>query len=172
MDVKTLKELENIKQKDLSSKDDVIYCEETSKIYSFNDEGELEPVSINGEPLKFNNYELNKQIVAQLTPLDNIKIQQKTRMLNNFYESSKNKYYMLLCKEYDYYTLFVKDENESNNTFGKTVVEILQELNGEIYSIDMDKLQLTIEIWIKPNGMEEPLVFYLFGYDSGVVCYA
>ena len=169
MNVKTLKELEAIKPEDLSEKEALVYCEETSKIYSFNEEGKLEPVSVNGESLKFNNYELNKQIVAQLTPLDNTKIQQKTRMLNTFYEETKNKYYMLLCKEYNYYTLFVKNEKELNN-FGKTVVEILQELDGEIYAID--RIQSAIEIWIKPNEIEEPLVFYLFGYDNGVVYYA
>lgn len=169
MTVETLQELEALKPEDVSPKDDMIYCRETSKIYHFNEEGKIENIALSGEPLKLNNYEMNKQIVAQLTPMDDIKIQQKTQMLNTFFNDTRNTFYMLLCKEYNYYTLFVKEKNGTNKNFGKIVVEILQEFNGEIYAID--KVDSAVEIWIKPQNETEPYVFYLFGYDRGVVYY-
>ena len=39
------------------------------------------------------------------------------------------------------------------------------------YSIENDSTGGALEIWIKPEGEETPLVFYLFPYDQGVVYY-
>jgi hypothetical protein len=117
-----------------------------------------------------NLYELNKSIVNQLTSMTKEDLENKYQLLNDFLDQTTDNYYMLLCKEYNYYTIFAfKDDPEYNN-FEKTVIEILDEV-GEIYSIELTEDKSAIEIWIKPDGEESALVFYLFPYEAGVVYY-
>jgi hypothetical protein len=76
---------------------------------------------------------------------------------------------MLLCKDYNYYTIFSYSLMPSFQTFGEAVCTIISEL-GSVYSIEQLE-DGAIEIWIKPNGEESPYAFYLFPYDAGVVYY-
>ena len=55
-----------------------------------------------------------------------------------------------------------------NKPFSDTVIEIITAL-GDIYSIEPTEYDDAVEIWIKPNEEEMPMVFYLFPYDTGVV---
>ena len=82
-----------------------------------------------------------------------------------------NNHYMLLCKEYNYYTIFESDAVLINTpTFGEAVYEIISNI-GDVFSIDATDDGTAIEIWIKPDGQESAFVFYLFPYDAGVVYY-
>ena len=79
-----------------------------------------------------------------------------------------NKHYMLLCNEYNYYTIFEEERIVMNKPFSDTVIEIITEL-GEVYSIETVEDNSAVEIWIKIAEEETPMVFYLFPYDMGVV---
>ena len=76
---------------------------------------------------------------------------------------------MLLCKDFNYYTIFTKDDILGSSLFAETVIMILTEL-GKIYSIEQLE-DGAMEIWVKPKGEENPYAFYLFPYDAGVVYY-
>lgn len=115
-----------------------------------------------------NLYDLNKSIVNQLEPLTLDKLFDKAQIIENLYNSTHNVHYMLLCKEYNYYTIFEADNNPIV-TFKAAVCDIINEL-GYVYSIEC-KDEVAVELWIKPLDKEEPLVFYLFPYDQGVVYY-
>lgn len=112
-------------------------------------------------------YEINKQIIAQMPALTSEQIAEKKQLLKNYQLHNVNWYFMLLCKEISYYTLFVIDEINSNEKFEDVVIECIQNV-GEIISIEEEKEAKSIEIWVKPEE-GEPLVMYLFGYDRGVI---
>ena len=115
-----------------------------------------------------NLYELNKTLVNQLSPLAKEEIFNKEKEFISLRKRFANKHYMLLCKEYGYYTVFEEEQIIMNKPFSDTVIEIITEL-GEIYSIEPTEYDDAVEIWIKPNDEEMPMAFYLFPYDTGVV---
>lgn len=148
-----------------------VYCEEDQQLYVWQENDGWQPVKVNNEDgISMNLYDLNKTIIAQLNPLGFDDIAAKITILDDYCNKSGNTHYMLLSKEYNYYTIFEYDNMLSMPSFGAAVCEITSNL-GDIYSIELTEDQGAIELWIKPEDLEEPIVFYLFAYDSGVVYY-
>ena len=81
-----------------------------------------------------------------------------------------NIHYMLLCKDYNYYTIFESDTMTSIPNFSAAVCEIISKL-GKVMSIELTETEDAVEIWIIPEGEESAFAFYLFPYDAGVVYY-
>ena len=165
--VQNLKSLHAIKN---HKNGELAYIEDTKEIYAWSDEhNDWLKIETNSQGIDLNLYELNKSIINQLTPMTKEEIFSKEDMLNDYRYFSENTYYMLLCKDFNYYTIFSYSVMPSFETFGKAIITIISEL-GEIYSIE--QLQNgAIEIWIKPAEEESPYAFYLFPYDAGVVYY-
>ena len=112
-------------------------------------------------------YDLNKQGYAQLLPYDETQIQDAITWINEFSDKNKGKYYMLLCKEISYYTVFEKDFLEYDClSLGHGVIECLNNV-GTIHGID-DNGEGALEIWVKTSD-EEVYCMLLFNYDVGVV---
>ena len=122
-------------------------------------------------------YDLNRQMVKSLPPMDEEgKIAFINNIFNKFIEKDSNKYYMLLCKELSYFTVFHKDDINTDN-FAETIHQLLSE-RGTIITAgwDNEKNQNSIEYWVSvktpiennPN-YTEIYCFYLFRYDEGVV---
>ena len=115
-----------------------------------------------------NLYELNKQAMAQMPALTNEEIDKKKKLLKNYQMHNVNQYFMLLCKDISYYTLFaINNEEHIPDRFQDVVIECAQNV-GTLVSIEEEKDAGSIEIWVKPKD-GEPLVMYLFGYDRGVI---
>ena len=148
-----------------------VFCEEDGKIYTWQEDSGWGPVGFENKGISMNLYDLNKSVISQLPALTYPEVMVRMEVVQELYNSAKNRHYMLLCKEYNYYTIFenVISDNSSSN-FSSTVAEIIFNV-GDVYSIDKTKDNLAIEIWIKPINEESPLVFYLFPYDEGVVYY-
>ena len=163
--IKKLKTLNALQNHD---ENEIIFCEENEKYYTWQENDGWQEVQINGNGVSMNLYELNKSIVNQLTPLTISEILDKAQIIEDMHNTVRNIHYMLLCKEYNYYTIFEADDNPIV-TLKVAVCDILEEL-GNIYSIE-DKGDGAIELWIKPFNEEEPFVFYFFPYDKGVVYY-
>ena len=163
--IKKLKTLNALQNHD---ENEIIFCEENEKYYTWQENDGWQEVQINGNGVSMNLYELNKSIVNQLTPLTISEILDKAQIIEDMHNTVRNIHYMLLCKEYNYYTIFEADDNPIV-TLKVAVCDILEEL-GDIYSIE-DKGDGAIELWIKPFNKEEPFVFYFFPYDKGVVYY-
>lgn len=107
------------------------------------------------------NYEMNQQVVKQKEPLSASEIEQKKPLLTDF-AKAHNKYFMLLCRDTYYFTLFVKGSDGTK--FCDDVIECAQ-TQGQIKAIDLADV---IEIWVE-TPEEEPRVMYLFPYDEGVI---
>ena len=120
--------------------------------------------------LSMNLYDLNKSIFNQLEPMTNTDISDKINLIEELHSEFMNNHYMLLCKDYNYYTLFECDTMLNMPSFGAAVCEIISNIGG-VYSIEWAEDHGAIEIWIKPDGEEDVFAFYLFGYDAGVVYY-
>ena len=148
---------------------ELVYCEDTKNIYRLVD-NEWTKIEINNqEGLSLNLYELNKSVVSQLDPMTTQDISSKMDLLMEYFHKSNNYYHMLLCKDYNYYTIFNLDDTLSFPNFAGAVCTIISEL-GDVYSIEQLE-DGAVEIWIKPAGEESALAFYLFPYDKGVVYY-
>lgn len=142
------------------------FCNEDEKYYIYNNEWSVIDPSMD---LGLNLYELNKSVVSQLPPMTMAEISDKMTLIEDYYDKSSNNFHMLLCREFNYYTIFSNDSMISFPTFSGAVCSIITEL-GKVYSIELQE-DGAMEIWIQPEGTETPLAFYLFPYDAGVVYY-
>lgn len=118
--------------------------------------------------IELNLYDLNKSVINQLEPMTPDEIINNLSTIKEYYHKSNNSFHMLLCRDYNYYTIFAPDEIMSSD-FVATIYDIIVNL-GTVYSIENTE-DGAIEIWIKPEGEEMPYAFYLFPYDAGVVYY-
>lgn len=163
--VKTFEELCNLPQKfEIGA---VAQCEETEKIYYYTEKGwkEAEGAKID-DGLSLNLYDLNKNLVAQLPPLTKKELQNYVEELDEYHDAAAANYYMLLCHDYRYYTILHFNPESNYDSFGKTVIDCLNNA-ADIISMEFDKEQNTYEIWVRID--EQIYVFYLFEYDRGVV---
>ena len=111
-------------------------------------------------------YEMNKEFMEKEKVLTNKIIkEEKIPLLSDFLKNSKQKYYCLLNPNYHYLTVF----NFNSQNFKKGSIEIIQLCKdlGQLKGIYEESG--TIEIWIQLNDSKKIEVFYLFGYDKGMV---
>lgn len=146
-----------------------ILCEENHTIYTWKND-DWEPIKINSEGISMSLYDLNKSIINQLKPMETSDFFEKTKLFKELKETTNNRYYMLLCKDFNYYTIFAENSNIAMPHFVSVISEIVMEL-GKVISIEFTEDKNAIEFWIIPEGEENAYVFYLFPYDSGVVQY-
>ena len=147
-----------------------IYCEEDGKIYSWQENDGWGQIEFENKGISMNLYDLNKSIMNQLEPMSNTDIAKKIELFEGLRLKHMNIHYMLLCKDYNYYTIFEADSMTTIPNFGAAVCEIVSNL-GKVISIEFTEAEDAIEFWIVPEGEEEAFVFYLFPYDTGVVYY-
>jgi hypothetical protein len=108
-------------------------------------------------------YDFNKQGMAQEKPLDAINLnRQVMNMVRDI--ATRSKYWMLLCRERNDYTIFII------LTVKGTCNELIPTLTnrGEILSIDKQK-DGNYEIWIRDTLTQENFAYYLFDYTSGII---
>lgn len=140
------------------------YIADTKKVYQYKDTAWQE-IIVEGGGIEVSLYEMNKQIISQMPILDQAGREKGKKLIDNMTKSISSDYYMLLCKDKDYYTLFVKDSN-SNEKMSDIVIECAEFL-GEVKSIDLTQDASAIEIWITDNN--NSYVMYLFDYKEGVI---
>ena len=145
---------------------EICYCEEEQKIYRWTNLT-WEPYKFSGE--NFNTsvttYELNKQVFTQLPSLTTDEELEKCKETISTLRNSNNQYYLLLCNELYYYTIFrITDYSDEN--FEDVVIECLQDW-GEIKSVYYNKDYYYVECWVKKDN--DCNLFLLFDYDGGVI---
>lgn len=115
-------------------------------------------------------YDMNKQLIHQLPELDLDTIHQKKEMIYNFCNVTANHYYMLLCRDTNYYTLMHRIGGDASLDTIADVVTECAETQGTIKSIERTEDGCAIEIWVD-NAEDDVYVMYFFPYDGGVeVC--
>lgn len=144
-------------------------CSDTNEVYCWDEDTGWSLINVETKGLELNLYDLNKNIIEQLNPLTTNEVSMKMGLINEYYQKANNTYHMLLCRDFNYYTIFNYDNMLTFPDFAGAVCTIITEL-GEVYSIELLE-DGAMEIWIKPTGEESPYAFYLFPYDAGVVYY-
>ena len=113
-------------------------------------------------------YEINKMIVAQLPAMIKDTQLEPGKQIVKTYTHKHNTpvgYYMLLCNDIRYYTVF-EVHNHSEENVEDIVIECLQD-NGVIQQINYNDNKTAVECWIKnENGV---FMFLLFDYNWGVI---
>lgn len=123
-------------------------------------------------------YELNKTAVSSLKKMNNTEINNALEKVLEWYYSLQDndilpQYFMLLNRDYNYYTLFVDTKTFLDS--GKRFIQELKDLltnwyaDKDIRAIDVEKNSAAVEIWAMWDG--NPTVAYLFPYDKGVIEY-
>lgn len=111
-------------------------------------------------------YDLNKQIISQLPNMEDF--EEAKQIITDYHNNMSNKYYMLLFRELNYFTLFnINPYDEIELVFEDEVIECLKNL-GNIKSITMCDSEGSVECWVT-TADDNTVVGYLFGYDGGVI---
>ena len=109
-------------------------------------------------------YEINKNLMKEDKPLDPIAINIAVKKAADGVLASFKKYWMLLCRERNDYTVFIV--NGANNL----EKELKETLLNRGYLLSIDKQEDgNFEIWIRDSITEENFVYYLFDYTFGIV---
>lgn len=109
-------------------------------------------------------YEINKNLMKEEKPLDPIAINIAIKKAADGILASFKKYWMLLCRERNDYTVFIV--NGSNNL----EKELKETLLNRGYLLSIDKQEDgNFEIWIRDSITEENFVYYLFDYTFGII---
>lgn len=165
---KSLKSLKDYTEKHGRFQDgDIIEVQDEDQLYFYKDNSWHElPGKINVDSnIEISLYDLNKQVMAQLEPFDIDKWKQAEKDIDEWDSNIKASYYMMLCKEKSYYTVFTDDGYEFHG-LGAAVRECL-EFVGNVVSIDINSN--VIEIWIRE--LDDAYCLHLFDYDQGVVSF-
>lgn len=113
-------------------------------------------------------YDMNKSIIGKKKPMQTQELLEKKQNIRNFVNKTNNKYYMLLCRELNYYTLFDKqDLLIIKDNIEDAVIECAQDY-GDILNIN-ESGEGAIEVWIRNNEDKNVYMLLFFPYDLGVV---
>lgn len=175
-----LKKFSHIKSLPNPQDGDLAYCEERHEYYSYNAGlGIWKKREVNTKAAsEISLYELNKNMYSNQGPItDEEIIKEKINIVKDYYNNTKNKYYMLLCREKSYYTILNHKNTDMDLDFenlGHAVTQLFFEQGWEIYDIYLNENTNAIEIWTRdPNCQEDNVIhcMMLFGYDLGVVTF-
>ena len=140
-----------------------VYSVEDDGIFRWDPVAGWEPVPVEGG-ISMNLYDINKQVISQLPDLDADELQSKRQLINNYCTKNANTFYMLLCREINYFTLFHRSSSEADD-LGKEALLCAKDI-GTIKAIDENDCG-AIEFWVADE--ENTYVMLLFPYDSGVI---
>lgn len=105
-----------------------------------------------------NLYELNKQVMAQLPPQDEVTMNHNWNVIGDWFGKDQDRWFMLMCKERSDFTLFHITDNQFTKGL-QELKEVLEE-RGQILAIQYQHGEDAFEIWVKSE--QEVFMFMLF----------
>lgn len=115
---------------------------------------------------ELDNYDIHKQLYAQIEPNQERIDKQLTNIGAWFSAKYPCKFFMCMCKEINWYTVFHMKSMNYNKA--KDEIEKTLRFRGEIIDIEYVHAEDAYECWVK-NSENEIEMYYLFPYDWGVV---
>ena len=112
-------------------------------------------------------YEVNKQLIAQMPTLSGTDLEEAKSTLSHYVNGLEHSddYYMLLCYDLRYFTMFARDQKYEENIVD-AIMDCLSYV-GEVKSVEMSEDGQAVEIWVTQD--DEAYVMYFFDYGRGVV---
>lgn len=149
---------------------EVAYVEDIEKFYIYTPNGWVQwqpDVAPTESDIQLSLYEVNKQIIAQLPTLSGVQLDEAKLTLSHYVNGldHNDDYYMLLCYDLRYFTMFARDQKYEENIVD-AIMDCLSYV-GEVKSVEESEDGQAIEIWIVSEG--EAYVMYFFDYGRGVV---
>ena len=142
----------------------IAYCKDSKTYYEYKDYGGWSVKLTNSNSkIEMSIYDMNSQIIAQLPDADLEEVKAK---IDNYASRTDNGYYMFLCKEQSYFTVFSR-KAIPNYTLGDAVIECASDL-GKIKAIDTSSPN-EIEVWVMFGTKADCI--HLFPYDLGIVTF-
>ena len=112
-------------------------------------------------------YEINQAAVSQLPKMNDEILAEKKQMIREYLDEIQDEYYMLLCRDLNYYTMFSLQGDGDLPTAESEIIGCIQDM-GSIISIERSaETGKVIEVWFK--CADGTFVAYLFPYGKGVV---
>ena len=145
-----------------------VWCSSEDKVYRFDPvEGWQHIPNDQDTSIGMNMYDINKQIIAQLPAINEADmIAVKREIIRKYCDQMKAEYYMLLCRDINYYTVFKIDLKLADETIEDVLVDCANYI-GTIKSIGFTEDEQAIELWM--TNEEDTYVAYFFPYDKGVI---
>lgn len=143
-----------------------VYCKADEKVYQWSPVEGWQKVDVNSN-ITMSEYDMNKQIVGQLDALSDEALHEKEALVRSFCDEWKHRFYMLLCRELNYYTVFCMDLKLADEPIETALFECANDI-GKIKAIDNTVDGCAIEIWVT-NSNNETYAMYFFPYDNGVI---
>lgn len=114
-----------------------------------------------------NLYEINKELMTQINTIDPILFNQKCKQITEdiWKRKATSKYWMLLCREKNDYTIFHLENSSSD--FYDALIECLNN-RGKVLDITKQP-DNNYEIWIRDIETKDNFIYYLFDYSMGVI---
>lgn len=107
-------------------------------------------------------YDINRQIIHQMPGLTSDEIHECIKSVTRVIDESMNRFYMLLCRDINYYTVFMRDSS-AEEMIENVVIECAEYI-GQIKSIEYRSG--AVEIWV--STQDNTYAMYFFPYDGGV----
>lgn len=103
-------------------------------------------------------YEINQAMYHDSPALTDALLEACANTIETYLNEHPSKYYVLLCKELDYYTFFTYKGIPNTKNFTKELISLLKDL-GEVKDICFDQYGTMVENWITKG--EETHAFML-----------
>lgn len=144
---------------------EIAWVEDVEKFYVWNDGWTILDTKNTGVNLSL--YEVNKQVIAQMPTLSGADLEAARLTLSHYVNGldHSDDYYMLLCYDLRYFTMFARDQKYEENIVD-AIMDCLSYV-GEVKSVEESADGQAIEIWVTKD--EEAYVMYFFDYGRGVV---
>ena len=124
-----------------------------------------------------NVYDLSKNIVGQFKPLNALELASAQirieEWLNTNLDDLGVRYWMLLCRERNDYTVFaahphINQPMYDTNGIAGEIIGCASD-RGEILDICLDEHETAYEIWVNTTDDSEIHAYLLFPYNQGVI---
>ena len=146
-----------------------VWCATEDKVYRFDPIEGWQHIGTDetASSIGMNMYDINKQIVAQLPAISEADmITVKREIIRKYADQMKAEYYMLLCRDINYYTMFRIDLKLADETLDDVLIECAANI-GTIKSVGFTEDEQALELWM--TNEEDTYVAYFFPYDQGVI---
>ena len=144
---------------------EIAWVEDVEKFYVWNNGWTILDTKNTGVNLSL--YEVNKQVIAQMPTLSGADLEAARLTLSHYVNGldHSDDYYMLLCYDLRYFTMFARDQKYEENIVD-AIMDCLSYV-GEVKSVEESADGQAVEIWVTKD--EEAYVMYFFDYGRGVV---
>lgn len=141
-------------------------CEDTQQVY-VGREGKWERMDAKSK-INVSLYDINKSTMAQMQPISLKQRLEAVKIIKDFCSgATSDNYFMLLCRDLNYYTIFPVRNNNANSQAVGTAVLTCAENVGQIVDVERNTDTNSIEIWIKTN--DDAYCMFFFDYTKGIV---